>query len=92
MFIAKKQCLTDHALWRSSELGAHNILTLTLPQVVIFDKDGTLVCFHTMWNSWCEQLAHRMTLDTRRDQEDEVRFLLPLPFLLLILSLLRCTG
>jgi len=42
------------------------------PEVVIFDKDGTLVCFHTMWNSWCEQLAHRMTLDTRRDQEDEV--------------------
>ena len=29
------------------------------PELVIFDKDGTLVCFHTMWNSWCEQLASR---------------------------------
>ena len=29
------------------------------PGVVIFDKDGTLVCFHTMWNTWCEELATR---------------------------------
>ena len=36
------------------------------PKVVIFDKDGTLVCFHTMWNSWCEQLANRMVVETTR--------------------------
>jgi beta-phosphoglucomutase-like phosphatase (HAD superfamily) len=30
--------------------------------VIIFDKDGTLVCFHTMWNSWCEELATRFGL------------------------------
>ena len=32
------------------------------PSAVIFDKDGTLVCFHTMWNSWCEELAKRLPL------------------------------
>ena len=37
-------------------------LPLFKPSLVIFDKDGTLVCFHTMWNSWCEQLASRCAL------------------------------
>lgn len=31
------------------------------PEAVIFDKDGTLVCFHTMWTPWCTSLASRMT-------------------------------
>lgn len=42
------------------------------PEVVIFDKDGTLVCFHTMWNSWCEELANRMTSETKQDMDDNV--------------------
>ena len=29
------------------------------PKLVIFDKDGTLVCFHTMWTPWCTSLAER---------------------------------
>jgi len=37
------------------------------PSAVIFDKDGTLVCFHTMWNSWCEELAKRMCAETETD-------------------------
>jgi len=42
------------------------------PSVVIFDKDGTLVCFHTMWNSWCEELASRMTAETSKDMANDV--------------------
>jgi len=42
------------------------------PAVVIFDKDGTLVCFHTMWNSWCEELAKRMTDATSKDMSNDV--------------------
>jgi len=42
------------------------------PEVVIFDKDGTLVCFHTMWNSWCEELADRMRSEMKRDLMDDV--------------------
>jgi HAD superfamily hydrolase (TIGR01549 family) len=42
------------------------------PAVVIFDKDGTLVCFHTMWNSWCEDLASRMTAETAKDLSSDV--------------------
>jgi len=34
------------------------------PGCVIFDKDGTLVCFHTMWSPWCTSLANRMSKST----------------------------
>merc|ERR1712045_874358 len=37
------------------------------PNLVIFDKDGTLVCFHTMWTPWCTGLADRMNRLTGRD-------------------------
>merc|ERR1711892_1453779 len=42
------------------------------PSLVIFDKDGTLVCFHTMWNSWCEELAKRMSAETDTDVAGDV--------------------
>ena len=29
------------------------------PKCLIFDKDGTLVCFHTMWSPWATDLAER---------------------------------
>jgi len=47
-------------------------LPLFKPGVIIFDKDGTLVCFHTMWNSWCEQLATRMNKETEHEVNDEL--------------------
>lgn len=47
-------------------------LPLFKPGLVIFDKDGTLVCFHTMWNSWCEQLASRMNEETETEVNDEL--------------------
>jgi len=46
------------------------------PEVVIFDKDGTLVCFHTMWNSWCEELANRVRDETSKDLDDSLYSLL----------------
>ena len=36
------------------------------PGLVIFDKDGTLVCFHAMWTPWCKGLASRMKQETER--------------------------
>ena len=36
------------------------------PGLVIFDKDGTLVCFHAMWTPWCKGLANRMKQETER--------------------------
>src|SRR5688572_24942239 len=30
------------------------------PALVIFDKDGTLIDFHTMWGSWAIELAGRL--------------------------------
>jgi len=40
------------------------------PGLVIFDKDGTLVCFHAMWTPWCKGLASRMKQETERDLAD----------------------
>ena len=30
------------------------------PQLVIFDKDGTLIDFGEMWSAWLVELAHRL--------------------------------
>lgn len=42
------------------------------PGLVIFDKDGTLVCFHTMWTPWCTSLADRMEKATGMDLSEHV--------------------
>ena len=39
------------------------------PGLVIFDKDGTLVCFHTMWTPWCRSLASRMSEATGKTRQ-----------------------
>jgi len=33
--------------------------------LLIFDKDGTLIEFHRMWGGWVDQLAHRLEAETR---------------------------
>ena len=35
------------------------------PKLVIFDKDGTLVCFHTMWSPWCTTLANKYAINNK---------------------------
>ena len=63
MSSAASQARTAEVSPSVAEAGASlSSLPLFKPNLVIFDKDGTLVCFHTMWNSWCEQLASRWIL------------------------------
>jgi phosphoglycolate phosphatase len=38
--------------------------------LVIFDKDGTLIEFHAMWSSWALELADGLRLATGRHVED----------------------
>jgi len=52
---------------RSCYVKSFNTKTHFKPEGVIFDKDGTLVCFHTMWSGWCEDLVERVNLETRQD-------------------------
>lgn len=35
-----------------------------IPQLVIFDKDGTLIDFHAMWGSWICELTRRLEAQT----------------------------
>ena len=42
------------------------------PGLVIFDKDGTLVCFHTMWTPWCTSLADRMEKATGQEISEQL--------------------
>ena len=37
------------------------------PKLVIFDKDGTLVCFHKMWIPWATEHAQRINKATGKD-------------------------
>eukprot|EP00736_Rhodelphis_marinus_P001909 Rmarinus@m.22328 len=42
------------------------------PAVVIFDKDGTLICFHSMWSPWVEKSSARMKELSGVDASNEV--------------------
>ncbi|VDM76973.1 unnamed protein product [Strongylus vulgaris] len=37
-----------------------NPLELQKPELIIFDKDGTLICFHSMWIPWAMDTAKRL--------------------------------
>lgn len=44
-----------------------NVLALQeppLPELFIFDKDGTLICFHAMWRPWLDGLVQRIEAST----------------------------
>jgi HAD superfamily hydrolase (TIGR01549 family) len=36
------------------------------PELIIFDKDGTLIDFHAMWGGWAIELARRLERNTGR--------------------------
>jgi HAD superfamily hydrolase (TIGR01549 family) len=42
----------------------HPQLAALEPALIIFDKDGTLIDFHTMWGKWLRQLARRLEAET----------------------------
>jgi phosphoglycolate phosphatase-like HAD superfamily hydrolase len=41
-------------------------------ELVIFDKDGTLIEFHAMWGAWALELARRLEAATRRPVAGDV--------------------
>ena len=44
--------------------------------MVIFDKDGTLICFHSMWVPWAKAIAARLSTATGLDLRGEIFYLL----------------
>jgi phosphoglycolate phosphatase len=44
----------------------HNHLTAETAQLIIFDKDGTLLDFQAMWGSWAVELAARLAQTSKK--------------------------
>lgn len=42
------------------------------PELIVFDKDGTLIDFDHMWSTWVEKLAHDLKNLTGTDMSDAI--------------------
>lgn len=58
----------------TSDVGHGGLSTVDLAgiDVVIFDKDGTLIDFHAMWGGWALELGRRLEAATRRPVAPDV--------------------
>ncbi len=50
----------------------NNLLTDFKPELVIFDKDGTLIDFHAMWGGWMFDLADKLDAASGRAVRDHL--------------------
>ncbi|OON21850.1 hypothetical protein X801_02249, partial [Opisthorchis viverrini] len=41
-------------------------------KAVVFDKDGTLICFDSMWVPWAKQVATRISAAVKLDVQEEI--------------------
>jgi phosphoglycolate phosphatase len=44
------------------------------PRLVVFDKDGTLISFDTMWRSWFDRLLHALAAETELSEKTRQGF------------------
>eukprot|EP00696_Hemimastix_kukwesjijk_P019091 gnl/Hemi2/8243_TR2842_c0_g1_i1.p1 gnl/Hemi2/8243_TR2842_c0_g1~~gnl/Hemi2/8243_TR2842_c0_g1_i1.p1 ORF type:complete len:331 (+),score=61.13 gnl/Hemi2/8243_TR2842_c0_g1_i1:184-1176(+) len=49
----------------ADRLRVNQLLRQNKPELVIFDKDGTLICLHYMWGGWIERVASSIEASTK---------------------------
>lgn len=55
--------INEHSTNEEAECRSNRVMT-TLPKLIIFDKDGTLMCFSALYRSWMESLIDRLETKT----------------------------
>ncbi|GFN75203.1 choline dehydrogenase [Plakobranchus ocellatus] len=59
-------------LFETRRSARHRKSTQEKASLVIFDKDGTLICFHTMWSSWAVKVTENIAASVGLDIEHKL--------------------
>ncbi|XP_046329576.2 uncharacterized protein LOC124113340 [Haliotis rufescens] len=68
----QEKCTKREFIQETIKSVSHRKSNMKKAKLVIFDKDGTLICFHTMWTPWAKRLASNIANASGLDIEEKI--------------------